>query len=139
VRAGPDETVAPGRPTYELVTLVPLILTVAASNVLMVLSSAISWKAFNICDGLSPLHGMDCVIDSMYFVSETISTVGYGDIHPADKVGKLLSILMNAQGMILLLGVASSLLTFGLTRDHDAPSTNPGLVPGRLEPLADQE
>ena len=48
------------------------------------------------------------LLDSLYMVITTISTVGYGEVHPQGQAGRLFT------SAIILVGVATMLYTFGL-------------------------
>lgn len=61
--------------------------------------------------------------NALYFVSTTFSTVGYGDITPQTWRAQLVTMLMHAQGLLLIVGMFSALISFGL-RNVDAE--NPG-------------
>jgi len=50
------------------------------------------------------------LLDSFYFVVVTISTVGYGDIHPATTAGKLLTIVIILVGVGCFVGLAATTL-----------------------------
>ena len=39
------------------------------------------------------------LFDALYFMIVTIATVGYGDIHPATQLGKVLAVLMIVLGV----------------------------------------
>ena len=56
---------------------------------------------FMIIEGVS-------LTDALYFSIVTISTVGYGDIYPATKIGKLLSIFLIIFGVGTFLGVIAN-------------------------------
>lgn len=56
---------------------------------------------FMVVENLSPA-------DAFYFSIVTIATVGYGDIHPATQVGKLLAIILIMIGVGTFLGVVAS-------------------------------
>ena len=50
------------------------------------------------------------LLDSFYFVVVTISTVGYGDIHPVTEAGKLLTIGIILIGVGCFVGLAATTL-----------------------------
>lgn len=49
-------------------------------------------------------------LDAFYFVVVTISTVGYGDIHPVTEAGKLLTIVIILVGVGCFVGLAATTL-----------------------------
>jgi len=60
-------------------------------------------------EGLSPL-------DALYFTLVTVTTVGYGDIHLATPIGKLLAILLIIGGVGTFLGVVANATEMLLSR-----------------------
>jgi hypothetical protein len=64
---------------------------------------------FGAAEGLSPL-------DAFYFTLVTVTTVGYGDIHPATPIGKLLAILLIIGGVGTFLGVVANATEVLLSR-----------------------
>jgi voltage-gated potassium channel len=64
---------------------------------------------FGAVEGLSPL-------DALYFTLVTVTTVGYGDIHPATPIGKLLAILLIIGGVGTFLGVVANATEILLSR-----------------------
>ncbi len=48
------------------------------------------------------LEGWDW-LDSFYFVVITLTTIGYGDLHPTTPITKLLTIFYGINGIVLLL------------------------------------
>lgn len=55
------------------------------------------------------------LIDSVYFITSTISTVGYGDITPKTGLGKLLAVLLIWTGISLAFYLIYSLAAY---REH---------------------
>jgi voltage-gated potassium channel len=49
------------------------------------------------------------ITDAFYFTIVTISTVGYGDIHPATQAGKMLAILLIILGVGTFLGIIANI------------------------------
>ena len=56
---------------------------------------------FMFVEGLSP-------VDAFYFSLVTVTTVGYGDIHPATQPGKLLAVVLIISGVGPFLGVVAN-------------------------------
>ena len=48
------------------------------------------------------------LIDAFYFTIATISTVGYGDVHPITESGKMLAVLIIVLGVGTFLGVIAN-------------------------------
>ena len=48
------------------------------------------------------------LLDAFYFVIETVSTVGYGDLHPLTPAGKILVIAIIITGVGCFIGVAAN-------------------------------
>jgi len=55
-------------------------------------------------------------IDSMYFTFVTVTTVGYGDIHPESTAGKLMAIVMILTGTGMFGGLVASMTEMFLSR-----------------------
>lgn len=60
-------------------------------------------------EGLSP-------VDAFYFSLVTVTTVGYGDIHPVSQTGKILAIIMILSGVGTFMGVVANATEMLLTR-----------------------
>jgi hypothetical protein len=56
------------------------------------------------------------LLDAFYFIIVTLSTVGYGDIHPLTPLGKLFAIAIILIGVICFLGVAADIVEFMVER-----------------------
>lgn len=54
---------------------------------------------------------LDLLFDCFYFTTTTFFTVGYGDIHPVNQVGKLISLLIMIQGFTFIVIVFASLMS----------------------------
>lgn len=64
---------------------------------------------FMLVEGLSP-------VDAFYFSLVTVTTVGYGDIHPATQPGKLLAVVLIICGVGTFLGVVANATEMLLNR-----------------------
>ncbi|MBN2123127.1 MAG: two pore domain potassium channel family protein [Deltaproteobacteria bacterium] len=64
---------------------------------------------FMFSDGLSP-------VDAFYFTLVTVTTVGYGDIHPVTPLGKIFAILLIVSGVGTFLGVVANTTEILLNR-----------------------
>jgi hypothetical protein len=51
-------------------------------------------------------------LDAFYFIIETISTVGYGDLHPLTSAGKALTIFIILAGVGCFVGVAANSIEY---------------------------
>jgi voltage-gated potassium channel len=64
-------------------------------------------------------EGISTRTDSLYFTVATLSTVGYGDIHPVDQSAKIVVILQILFDLVLVAGAASSLREAARHRRHE--------------------
>ena len=55
-------------------------------------------------------------LDAFYFIVATISTVGYGDLHPATPAGKLLAIIIILTGVGCFVGVVANSIEYMVTQ-----------------------
>ncbi|HVP96689.1 potassium channel family protein [Methanoregula sp.] len=70
-------------------------------------------------------------LDAFYFVVVTISTVGFGDIHPVTEAGKLLTIGIIIFGVGCFVGLAASALDLMIeNREHSVRLQNLNLLVG---------
>ncbi len=51
-------------------------------------------------------------LDSVYFATTTLTTVGYGDLHPATDAGKIFTIIYVLSGVAIAFYVLSSMGRF---------------------------
>jgi voltage-gated potassium channel len=51
-------------------------------------------------------------LDALYFIVATISTVGYGDVHPVTPYGKLLAIIIILAGVGCFVGVVANAIEY---------------------------
>jgi hypothetical protein len=65
--------------------------------------------------GFMAVEGLS-LADAFYFSIVTIATVGYGDIHPATHVGKILAIILIIMGVGTFLGVVANSTEMMLNR-----------------------
>lgn len=73
-------------------------------SLLLVVLLLIGTTGFTLFEGLSPA-------DALYFTVVTVATVGYGDIHPVTREGKILAMF------VIILGVGAFLAFFANTTD----------------------
>lgn len=59
------------------------------------------------------------LVDALYFSVVTVATVGYGDIHPATSVGKLLAVILIVTGVGTFLGVVANGTEFLIARRQE--------------------
>ncbi len=69
--------------------------------ILMVIVMILATGGFMVTEGL-------VLVDALYFSIVTITTVGYGDIHPISPAGKMLAILIIITGVGAFLGVVAN-------------------------------
>ena len=68
--------------------------------------------------GFTAIEGLP-LADAFYLTMVTITTVGYGDVHPATQVGKLLAITVTVMGVATFLGVVSIATDMLLSKRED--------------------
>ena len=51
-------------------------------------------------------------LDAFYFIIETVSTVGYGDLHPLTPAGKALTIFIILAGVGCFVGVVANAIEY---------------------------
>jgi hypothetical protein len=59
-------------------------------------------------------------LDAFYFIVTTVSTVGYGDLHPVTPVGKLLVIIIIFAGVGCFVGVVVNSIEYVITKKERA-------------------
>jgi voltage-gated potassium channel len=64
-------------------------------------------------------NGLSTRTDSLYFTVTTLSTVGYGDIHPAGPAAKIVVVLQILFDLVLVAGAANSLREATSRRRHE--------------------
>lgn len=69
--------------------------------------------------GLMVIEGFSS-LDAFYFIISTISTVGFGDIHPVTPAGKMLVILIILTGVGCFVGLAANAIEFMIERRERA-------------------
>jgi len=68
--------------------------------------------------GYNKLHPISSPRDALYFSVVTITTLGYGDIHPVTGTGRWLSLIQTLMGFILVVLVFGTFLT-GVRNIHN--------------------
>lgn len=100
---------------YELDVILPLGLSAISINVLAVMVAHIAWSAFTSSQiQLDPSHHWSLLIQSIYFVITTMSTVGYGDVGPRTLWGQVITILIHLQSLALIIGLFTTLMSYGI-------------------------
>ncbi len=69
--------------------------------------------------GFMALEGLS-LTDAFYFTMVTITTVGYGDIHPLTRTGKLLAVVLIVTGVGTFLGVVANVTESLLNKREQA-------------------
>lgn len=90
------------------------------SLVVLTLSNMVYWLA--VWDRQAYLingsrKGMS-MIDSVYYTMTTITTVGYGDIVPADELSRLLAVVVQVMGLLIISGFAVNVISFITAENH---------------------
>lgn len=60
------------------------------------------------------------VIDSMYFVTVSVATIGYGDLHPTSDSGRLFTAFYLIVGLIFVLSAVDEMVRFGILKYQSA-------------------
>lgn len=86
--------------------------------VILVLSAAVYW--ISVWDPLSyqinGVIGSMTLIDSVYYTITTITTVGYGDIVPMNEYSRVLAIVVQTIGLLIISGFAVNVISFITSR-----------------------
>jgi hypothetical protein len=56
------------------------------------------------------------ILDSVYFVTVTVSTIGYGDYHPTNDTGRLFTSFFIIAGLVIVLSAVDELAKYGIIR-----------------------
>lgn len=64
------------------------------------------------------------VIDSLYFCVITLTTIGYGDLHPTTEASKLFTIIYIFLGLGLIAGIITKIGQRRIQRIRDLPERN---------------
>lgn len=59
------------------------------------------------------------VIDSVYFVTVSVATIGYGDFHPTSDNGRLFTGIFLIAGLIFVLSAVEEFARFGVVRTQN--------------------
>jgi hypothetical protein len=100
---------------YEMDVLLPIVSSAVIINLLAFITAQIGWGAFN--TAMQSTNLVSHSLQGFYFISTTMITVGYGDIAPKNHWGQFVAILMHVQSLLLIVGMFSSLMSFGLKGD----------------------
>lgn len=86
--------------------------------VILVLSAMVYW--LSVWDALSyqinGTIGSLTLIDSVYYTITTITTVGYGDIAPISEYSRILAIVVQTIGLLIISGFAVNVISFITSR-----------------------
>lgn len=86
--------------------------------VIFVLSAAVYW--LSVWDTLSyqinGAVGSLTLIDSVYYTITTITTVGYGDIVPVSEYSRILAVVVQTVGLLIISGFAVNVISFITSR-----------------------
>ena len=60
------------------------------------------------------------VIDSVYFVTVSVATIGYGDYHPTSNSGRIFTAFFLVAGLVFVLTAVDELAKYGVVRAQNA-------------------
>lgn len=82
--------------------------------VILVLSAAVYW--LSVWDlfsyQINGAAGSMTLIDSVYYTVTTVTTVGYGDIIPISEYSRMLAVIVQAIGLLIISGFAVNVISF---------------------------
>lgn len=112
---------------YELDVILPLGLSAVAINVLAFIVGQIAWHSFLSSQvALDPCQPGQLLLQGVYFVITSMSTVGYGDIVPHTLWGQMIAILIHVQSLALIIGLFATMISFGVRlTDSGEPQPKP--------------
>jgi hypothetical protein len=117
IRLPDKETLDTRDEMSELNIFLPLFFCVVVVDGLAFLAAQSGLDAFK-----TELHVTNLIpqmFQAAYFVSTTMATVGYGDIIPKSTVGQIIAMLMHVQSFLLIVGLVSSFVAFGVRASND--------------------
>jgi hypothetical protein len=94
---------------YELDILLPFVFSAIIINVFAFITAQNAWSRFAISNLPVDTHDtLLTIVQGIYYVSTTMTTVGYGDIVPKNYWGYLVATLMQVQSLLLIAGTFSA-------------------------------
>jgi hypothetical protein len=115
IRLSDNETPNVADDMYELDIFLPLGLSAMTINVLAVMVARVGWHSF--ISSQVPFDDSQrwaLLLQCIYFVSTTMTTIGFGDILPSNLWGQVVTTLMQLHTLLLLVGLFSTMMSFGL-------------------------
>jgi hypothetical protein len=120
---------------YELDVFFPLAVSAITINVLAVVVAQYSWDSFVSSQvALDVSKHWSLLLQSTYFVATTMTTIGYGDIVPHRLWGESVTILIQMQSLFLIVGLFSTMISFGLNNSKILARSRPDEL--EVKPLA---
>lgn len=127
---------------FELDAVFPVAASSVLANIFAVVNSGLAWHSFALPSTHGLRHPWDVLAAGGYFVSTTMTTVGYGDIAPKGMIGEAATVLIQVHALLLVVGLFSALMSFGvvsagMSRNQDGSledSISPKEGQSKLEP-----
>jgi voltage-gated potassium channel len=89
-------------------------------------------------EGDNPDSDINTLGDALWWASTTVTTVGYGDLHPVTGVGRLIAVALMLGGITLLGLVTATLASWIVERVAEEDTANLAATRAQIEELRDE-